>query len=142
MVIQPQYKKVHSFYEGLAAVYKDGKWGFIDKNNHVKIKFKYEDITDFSEGLAGFQKNWHWGFIDKKGNVKIKNNYLQIYSGFSEGFASIMNRAENGGYIDQNGNAFPKFETDFVGYPFQNGKAIVNVGGDGQYYILKVLSLH
>jgi hypothetical protein len=53
MVIKPQFEKAESFSEGLAAVVKGGKWGFIDKTGKmlIKPKFKLDDVAGFSEGL-------------------------------------------------------------------------------------------
>lgn len=36
-VIKPQFGLAETFYEGLAPIRKDGKWGFIDKSGNVAI---------------------------------------------------------------------------------------------------------
>jgi len=49
----------------LFASYKDGKWGFIDRDGNVKIDYQYEYVTDFnSYGFAGIEMNGKWGAID------------------------------------------------------------------------------
>jgi hypothetical protein len=40
------------FHEGLAAVSRNGKWGFVDKNGKVVVDFQFDDAGDFHEGLA------------------------------------------------------------------------------------------
>jgi len=51
-ITPPVYEDAKDFSEGLAAVKKDGKWGFIDTDNNVVIPFKYDIAASFSEGLA------------------------------------------------------------------------------------------
>lgn len=71
-VIPVQYRNVHEFYNGLAAVweYENGKWGFIDPDGNVVIKCQYDDVTDFTdEGLADVCINGTWQIIDKTGNL-------------------------------------------------------------------------
>ena len=50
--IAPQYEDARAFSEGLAAVKKDVKWGYIDHDNNVVIDFQYDVAYDFSEGKA------------------------------------------------------------------------------------------
>ena len=41
-IINPQYEDARNFYEGLAAVKRNGKWGFIDEDNRTVIPFEYD----------------------------------------------------------------------------------------------------
>lgn len=50
--IAAQYEDAKTFSEGLAAVKKDGKWGYIDKTGKTVIPFSYDYAFSFSEGLA------------------------------------------------------------------------------------------
>lgn len=52
VVIDYQYEDAGLFYDGLAPVKKDGKWGYIDEENNVVIPFQYEMGWYFSEGYA------------------------------------------------------------------------------------------
>ena len=80
--IAPQYEDARSFYSGLAAVKRDGKWGYIDEDNNVVIDFQYDVAYDFNEGYAivGFRKSdgedvdggyaiYNLGFVDKAGQL-------------------------------------------------------------------------
>ena len=51
-IIAPQYEDAGLYSDGLAAVKKDGKWGYIDMDNNVVIPFKYDFASLFQEGLA------------------------------------------------------------------------------------------
>ncbi|GEM_PF-2118480 len=46
------YSMIRPFHEGLAAVQKDNKWGFIDTSGKLAVPTKYPLVGDFSEGLA------------------------------------------------------------------------------------------
>ncbi|MEO7098594.1 MAG: WG repeat-containing protein [Luteolibacter sp.] len=76
IVIPLKYEGAYDFHEGLAAVRKDGKYGFIDKNGDLRIPHIFI-ITEgeflqappvFSEGLA-FVKG---GYIDKQGEWVLR----------------------------------------------------------------------
>lgn len=96
-IIEPQYEDASIFNENLAAVRKDGKWGYIDKDNNVVIPFIYGYASFFAEGLAVVgvlepqeYNRWDWetlqsvpdvrdvvslGRIDKEGNfIPFKYN--------------------------------------------------------------------
>lgn len=50
--ISPQYEDAQSFSEDLAAVKKNGKWGYIDEENKTVIPFQYAYAWPFNEGKA------------------------------------------------------------------------------------------
>ena len=83
------YDTIDTFFEGLALVRKDDKWGFIGKTGKVVIPLQYDYVWDFSEGLARVQKDNKWGFIDKTGKVVIPLQYDYAYS-FSNGVAEVQ----------------------------------------------------
>lgn len=76
-LITPQYEDATTFNDGLLAVKKDGKWGYVNENNDIIIPFEYDFAGNFSEGLAVvgelnydtyYNKAYKVGFIDKQGN--------------------------------------------------------------------------
>ena len=52
VTVAPQYDYARPYYDGLAAVEKDGKWGFIDEAGEVVIPFRYDVAFSFCEGKA------------------------------------------------------------------------------------------
>ncbi|MDR7857459.1 WG repeat-containing protein [Tissierella sp.] len=78
-IIDPIYDYARNFSEGLAAVMKDGKWGYIDKTGKTVLEFKYDIAYSFSEnkalvGMIGTKDDGYdeysaisWGLIDKEG---------------------------------------------------------------------------
>lgn len=52
------------------ASYKDGKWGYVDKNGKVVVDYKYEMATDINEyGYGAIKLNGKWGSIDSNGKI-------------------------------------------------------------------------
>jgi len=98
--------KIPLFPEGLAAVVKNSKIGFIDMQGKVKIPFKFYyseywfNITAisscvFSEGLAAMMNSGKkWGYIDKQGNTIVPFQYNEA-SRFHEGVAIVGNTINN-----------------------------------------------
>lgn len=48
------------FSEGLVAVLKKDKWGYMDKEGNTVILFTYETALDFSSGLATVLKDYKY----------------------------------------------------------------------------------
>lgn len=82
IVITPQYQAIHHYRDGLIAVKKNGKWGFVNERNETMIDFIYDDplidIKDVmnylyyyvvKEGMIAVVKNGKWGVIDTTGEV-------------------------------------------------------------------------
>ncbi len=57
--------------DDMCAVCMEGKWGYADKNETLKIAYAYEDAKPFSNGYAAVCKDGIWGYIDE-------NNYMVI----------------------------------------------------------------
>ncbi len=66
-VVPCKYDDAGSFFEGLAAVQLDGKWGFIDKTGNQAVPCKYDLAEYFSECLSRVYLNGKYGFIDSTG---------------------------------------------------------------------------
>ncbi len=63
-------KSVDSIKPSLIPNNKNGKWGFIDKNENVKVDYIYDEVTEVNKyGFAGIKKDGKWGSIDEKGNI-------------------------------------------------------------------------
>lgn len=54
--------------EGLVALKKDGKAGFVNADNIVIIPFVYDDAYEFSEGFAVVERFGKFGYVDRYGN--------------------------------------------------------------------------
>ena len=108
-VIEPEYRKVSSFSEGLAAVETlDYKCGYIDTNGNWVVNASYDEAYPFSDGLAPVQSERNWGYVNKNGELAIKMIYSKA-GYFSGGVAPValyikeINK-EKWGIIDKKGN--------------------------------------
>lgn len=100
---QEVYEDVKDFREGYAAIKKDGRWGFVDKNGICVIDCQFEDVKNgFEEGYAAAKKDGKWGFIDTEGTCVIDYQFDDVKKGFSEGYAAVKVN-DKWGYIDQKG---------------------------------------
>ena len=55
---------------------ENGKWGFVDSSDNVKVEFKYDEVTEFNKyGYAGIKQNGKWGVIDIEGNIVVEPKY-------------------------------------------------------------------
>ncbi len=88
------------FSEGRVAVYKDNKWGFMDKQGKLVIAAVYRYVRDFSGGLATVSKEGGFGAINPTGDTVIDFRYLQL-GDFKEGVANFsLTDEQKVGYIN------------------------------------------
>lgn len=75
--------------DGYAAVCKNGKWGFVDRDGKLVINYQYEDALSFSNGYAAVCIDDMWGYIDTDNNLIIDANFLEATSFSSEGSVAV-----------------------------------------------------
>lgn len=122
-------KSAGYFSEGLAAVSKGGKWGYIDTTGKIVIAPQFDAPGIFLDGLAQFKVGKKWGYIGKSGNIVIN----PIYDGtelFTEGLAAVKVN-DKYGFIDKTGRMVIEPTYQSVGSlhkdrrSFYNGLALV-----------------
>jgi len=130
------YDNVYDFSEGLAAVKKDGKIGFIDTDGREVIPCMYEmrgeggieyinktRDYEFSEGLVAVKLGGKWGYIDRENNMVVDAIYdyaLPFYNGYA-----VVIRAKKCGIINRLGEEV--VPCNYGGITnFHEGLAIVN----------------
>lgn len=99
------YENAYSFSEGLAAVQKDGKWGYIDRTGNVVIPFQYDqvDYNGFEEGVTIAVIDGKVGLIDKQGkNITAFQYDSFVNGGFIKGMVKVEKDGKVG-IIDQTG---------------------------------------
>ena len=120
-IIEPQFKYVSIFSDGVAAVCiggKDCKWGYVDRAGKILINPKFETAGHFESGFAFVKKdgNKTLAILNKKGESLVldfgEKNINKLYedltddSDISEGLVSVT-KLENGiqvlGFIDTKG---------------------------------------
>lgn len=70
-VASGQFNHQGHLLDGMAAVERDGKWGFINDAGQEIIPCIYDEVWRFSHGIARVQFNGKWGFINKEGKEVI-----------------------------------------------------------------------
>jgi hypothetical protein len=120
------------FSEGLLAIEKEEKFGYMNKNGKIVIEPSFDYCSDFHEGLACVEIDGSQGYIDKSGRIVIKPQFDWAMD-FSEGLATVRNRVGNSKkwetfIINKKGKilAGPKRGWEWVG-KFSGGLAGVSV---------------
>lgn len=75
--------------DGIIAVCKDGKWGFVNTEGKEIVKPTYEAAHSFSNGLAAVCKDGKWGYINQENIVVIPCLFLKAGYFNSEGAAMV-----------------------------------------------------
>ena len=117
-----QYSEVGNYFEGLAKVEFQYKWGFIDQEGKEIVPCRYDDVYRFQESMAAVRLNNKWGFIDKEGKEIVPCQYDNVYS-FQKGMAAVC-LDNKWGFIDKEGKEIVPYRYDNV-YSFQEGKVKV-----------------
>ncbi|MBL7860014.1 MAG: WG repeat-containing protein [Cyclobacteriaceae bacterium] len=94
-------EEIYAGHEGMRGIKRDGKYGFIDDRNRLRIANRYDDIGYFQEGLAAVKLIGKWGFINAEDQIVIHPNY-EAASPFVQGL-SLVRRGGKAGIIDRNG---------------------------------------
>jgi hypothetical protein len=103
VVIPAQYEKAFPFFEGLAVVEKNNKFGCIDMSGKEIVPITYEGLGYyFSEGLLSAYQSGKWGYIDKNNKFIIAATLLSAQP-FINGVAKVTFSDGKPGYIDKKG---------------------------------------
>ncbi|MBE5822301.1 MAG: DUF3298 domain-containing protein [Clostridiales bacterium] len=101
-IVYDEYEeREYLFFEGMAKVIKNGKYGYINRNGKEVIPCIYDYAYTFSEGFARVCKDDKWVYIDKEGNEIIFDDYEYIYD-FNNGMARFM-KDDKFGFINAKG---------------------------------------
>ena len=109
-----RYDVVSSFHEGLSAVCKNDKWGYINSKGEEVIPCKYAGACDFSEGLACVYlegDDMPIAFIDKKNNIVIDGFFGDSAQGgggyfpiiFKDGSCMVYDKERHDLWINRKG---------------------------------------
>lgn len=141
------YGDIAPFSEGLAAVYHEGKWIFIDKSNKQVPGFSSKNQPgDFKNGRSIIFENNKRGAIDKSGKIVVDLKY-EALSTFDGGFAVGKYSDEKTWetvfeIIDLNGKVIKKFAPSidkgkyfFMLTGFSEGLAVIREGYEKSGFI-------
>jgi WG containing repeat len=116
---KPNFDYVYKYYEGVARVKLNNKFGYINRGGKEITAIKYDEAWDFSEGMAVVKLNNKSGYINRQGVEVIPLKYFGA-DPFFKGIAKVM---------------YGSFETmKFTyGYINKSGKEVVPVKYEGAY---------
>lgn len=117
------------FHEGLVAIEKDNKVGYMDNTGKVVITPRFDFAGMFSDGVAPVKKDGLYGFIDKTGQLVIEPQFTYV-SNFKDGLAIIAKGSGSHtavGFIDKNGKVVVSPQYEEAGL-FNDGRAMVKIG--------------
>jgi hypothetical protein len=106
-IIEPKYRSIGTFYEGLAVASLNNMelMGYIDEKGDMVIPEMYYSAYDFSEGLASVSFDGKKeGYINNAGSAVIQIDFKQARY-FSNGLAAVKsNNCYLWGFIDRTGD--------------------------------------
>ena len=95
--------------EDTAAVFKDGRWGFIDRRGKEVIPFQWDETHGFDgNGRACVAVDRKWGIIDREGRLVVPLNFKSL-AGFDVKNMCSARLASGCGFIDPNGKILIPF---------------------------------
>ncbi len=97
------FRKIFPFHEGLAAVKKKQKYGFISAQGEIIVPIIYDKVSIFSEGRAWVKIDGKCGYINKMGKVIVDFEFNKC-SDFEDGKAVVYVNARKGGLVDKEGD--------------------------------------
>ena len=121
------YDELYGFHEGLAKVYKNKKYGFIDKLGHEIVPCIYDKAEDYHLGISIVSKGEKTGVINQEGDIVIpcKFDDIQTFGKDSLAVACLYGKY---GFIDLKGNIVIPFNYEECG-EFSEGLAAVRQNG-------------
>jgi hypothetical protein len=124
---------VRGFRNGMAAVKKGGKWGFINRTGKLVIPCVYAEVGDFEEEVAAAKdaSSAKYGFITIAGKTAIPFMFDDVNSEtlfgppgcFSEGKAAIR-QGNSYGFIDKTGKLVISADYEYAS-PFVDNRSTV-----------------
>lgn len=148
--LKGNFEDLHIFSEGLAAVKKKGKWGFIDNQADVVIPTQYDNVDYFRpSGLCAVTKEGKSGFINKLGKEIIPIIYDEAYQEMKD-HNVIVKKNNKWAVFDQSGKQLSDFIYDSFKRAyisdfskdiftrdqstfFENGAALVEINGKYEF---------
>lgn len=66
------------YFDGMAIVGKNNKFGYVDKGNKIVIPILYDEAIAFSHGRAVVSLNGKRGIVDKTGKIIVPIEYANV----------------------------------------------------------------
>lgn len=77
--------------EQYAAVKNNDKWGYVNTDGKLVIRYKYSDANSFSNGVAGVKKKGKWGLMKQNEKMVLDPMFNGVSSMNKEGILFVKN---------------------------------------------------
>ncbi len=95
---------LQGYHDGLVAVMKNKKWGYLNSEGKIVIDLKYDKVSIFNDGYAVAQIGDIFYVLNKAGEeTKIQGEDFVAIKRFSEGLAPFTNSDKKSGFINTEG---------------------------------------
>lgn len=112
--------------EGLAAVYRDGKWGFVNAAGKWVVEPQYDEVCPFQEARAAVKIGASYGYFNEKGVLVLRPSQ-GTRANFDQKTKWVSVVENRWGFINEKGEFVLKPTFDEAG-SFHEGKAVARVG--------------
>ena len=129
-----EYEDATGFYNGVAAVKKNGKWALINKSFQAITSFEYDDVVRDEanvcarRGIIFMQKGEEFYMLDMQGKKIVSETFEGAHLFYSE-YAAVKKDGK-WGFIDSQGKKVIDFKYDDA---FSCAKGIAAVAIDGNW---------
>jgi len=151
-----KYDKLAAFSDGMAAVCKNGKWGYINHKGEEVIPCQFDSEGEynqvmaehidenscvshaFHEGVALVRRNEEWGVIDKEGKVVVEYGKYDFLEDCHDGIICASNEdGDSAVFFNKNGEKQFKLDIDeYICSTFSEG--LLPVRKEGKYGYVNV----
>ncbi len=108
---------LEGYNDGLVAVMKDKKWGFLDTEGNIVIELKYDKVGIFNNGASIAKIGTDFFILRKNGEeTQIVAEDIVDVKHIINGFAPYANSAKQSGFIGANGKVIIPAKFASVGY--------------------------
>lgn len=135
LVEDMKYDFALPFYDGMAAVKKDGKAGYIDVEGNAIFDFEFEEARNFDNGKAWVKADGKWGVIviKKQEEKVVSSNWEEVY----KDYITNSNLPDNLAVSNTNMESYIYFfDCNFDGVPelfYYDGNTISSTGTRTEY---------
>ena len=109
-------------------MYKNGKYGFVDKEMNIRVPIIYSEANEFSEGVAAVSLNGEIGYINKIGELLIDYQFEE--GGVFKNGLAMVSKDDKFGVIDKSGTFIVPLMYDDIG---NISHQYISVGLNDQY---------
>lgn len=131
-VLKAEYDEITEFVEGVAAIRKDGKWGYVSDKGTIILAPAYDIAYPFSEGMGVLASGDQTltAIVDRTGKlIPVHGNFRidKRFTAFSDGLL-LVSKNNQWGYLNKSGLLDIECKFDLA-QPFSEGlaAAVLNI---------------